>query len=66
MEITLTTGEKIALHRKRLGLTQFQLGERVHETQSSVSCVETGSVKVDVDRLKQYAIALQIDVRELL
>ncbi len=66
MAIALSTGEKIALHRRRLEMSQFRLGQLVHESQQTVSHVETGEVKVDVERLKRYAIALQVDIGELL
>lgn len=66
MAIAITSGEKIAIIRKKRGLTQSQLGLLVHESQRSVSNVETGKVSVDIERLKRYAIALQIDIGDLI
>jgi len=66
MAIAMTAGEKIAVLRKKRGLTQLELGLRVHETQRTVSNVETGEVSIDVERLKRYAIALQVNVEDLL
>ena len=66
MAIALTTSEKIVIYRKRLGMSQVQLGRLVNESQGSVSYVETGAVIIDVERLKRYAIALQVNVEDLL
>lgn len=66
MAIALTTSEKIAYYRNRLNLSQMRLGQLVHESQQTVSLVEAGLVKIDVERLKRYAIALQVNVEELI
>ena len=66
MAVSLTTREKITLHRRRLGMSQTQLGRLVNESQALVSKVETGEVSIDVERLKRYAIALQVNVEELI
>ena len=66
MAIAMTSGEKIAVIRKKRGLTQSQLGLMVHETQRTVSNIETGEVTIDIERLKRYAIALQVDIGDLL
>jgi transcriptional regulator with XRE-family HTH domain len=66
MAIALTTAEKIALYRRRLGISQSELGRLVNESQGSVSYVETGVVIIDVERLKRYAIALRVEVGDLI
>ena len=66
MTVSLTTGEKIAVHRRRLGISQSELGRMVNDVQSTVSDFETGKDIIDVERLKRYAIALRVDVRDLI
>ena len=63
MAVSLATHEKIALYRKRLGISQSELGRRVNDSQSTVSDYETGAKIINIDRLERYAIALQVDVR---
>ncbi|WP_329104619.1 helix-turn-helix transcriptional regulator [Micromonospora sp. NBC_01699] len=51
------------LKRKRLkaGLTQAQLGERIHYSDTQVSAIETGSKPVTLDYLRLVDAALDLD-----
>ena len=63
MEKTIFTEEYAALlallreTRKAAGLTQVQLAERVGETQSYVSKLERGELRLDVIQLRTLCLA---------
>ena len=59
-------GKYIALKRKRLGLTQKQLAEKLNITDKAVSKWETGAGFPDTSLLKPLASVLEITVMELL
>ena len=59
-------GELIYTQRKKLGLTQDELGRRLKVTNKAVSKWETGETLRDVLLLKPLADELQISVDELL
>lgn len=59
-------GELIYTQRKKLGLTQEELGRRLKVTNKAVSKWETGETLPDVLLLKPLADELQISVDELL
>ena len=59
-------GELIYTQRKKLGLTQDELGRRLKVTNKAVSKWETGETLPDVLLLKPLADELQISVDELL
>ena len=60
------TGERIAYHRKRLGLSQVELGGLVDRSESWVSQVERGIRPLDrMSVLQRVADALSVSVAEL-
>jgi len=62
----LRIGERIAAHRRRLGLTQQGLAMRLHRSKSWVTKIERGDRPLDsVRTLLEIARALGVEVREL-
>ena len=60
------TGQIIAKIRKNLGLTQQQLGDRLHVSHTTVSKWENGERFPDVSLLKPLSEELKVSVDELL
>lgn len=58
----MTTGDKIRLHRKALGLTQTELGEKLGVKTNAVSKWECGRVD-DIPTSKIKAMAKLFDVQ---
>ena len=52
--------------RQRKGLTQEELGSKLHVTRQAVSNWETGKNQPDIEILKSLAEILEVDVNELL
>ena len=52
--------------RQRKGLTQEELGSKLHVTRQAVSNWETGKNQPDIEILKSLAETLEVDVSELL
>lgn len=52
--------------RQRKGLTQEELGAKLHVTRQAVSNWETGKNQPDIEILKSLAETLEVDVSELL
>ena len=61
-----TMGARILRRRKEKGLTQRELGERLHVTDRAVSKWETGKSFPDVSVLEDVCRELDISVSELL
>jgi transcriptional regulator with XRE-family HTH domain len=62
----LPIGRRIAIHRRRLGLTQEGLAMRLHRSRSWVTKIERGERPLDsVRTLLEVARALGVEVREL-
>ena len=57
----MTLGEKIKTHRKQLGLTQTELGDRLGVQKNAVSKWECGRV-ADIPMSKIKAMAILFDV----
>lgn len=63
----LSTGERVAIYRKRRGLTQRELGELVGRTDEWVRKVESGRHEIDrVSVLRQISSVLGIGLADLL
>lgn len=60
------TGNKIAEYRKRQGLTQKELADKLHVTDKAVSKWERGLNFPDISMIEEIAEVLQISVLELL
>ena len=50
--------------RQQCGLTQAQLAERLHETQSWVSKCERGEHRLDVIELRKFCAAMEISLAD--
>ena len=61
-----TIGQRIAYHRKRLGITQKELGEKIGIARLLVSNYETGSVRLHDEMVARFALVLNVSTDELL
>jgi transcriptional regulator with XRE-family HTH domain len=59
-------GEQIMLARRRSGLTQRQLGERLGVSHVAVGDIERGKTKPNLDHLCAIAEALDVPLSQLL
>ena len=59
-------GRRIALLRKKKGLSQEELGNRIGLQQSAVSKLETGRRRLSAEEAREAAIALAVPVERLL
>jgi transcriptional regulator with XRE-family HTH domain len=59
-------GDLIRRKRKRLGLTQKKLAERLSVSRASIANIETGRQKILIHQLFQLAAALDIAAEDLL
>ena len=59
-------GEFIYNQRKRLGLTQDELGRKLNVTNKAVSKWETGETLPDIQLLEKLANTLEVTIDELL
>jgi transcriptional regulator with XRE-family HTH domain len=55
-------GENIACQRRKLGLTQRQLAERLDIGQDALSRMEKGVISPKIARLRDFAAALECNV----
>jgi len=59
----MTVGEKIKEKRLELGWSQQQLADKMgFKDKTSISKIEKGKTKVDVDQLMQFAIVMNVPV----
>lgn len=59
-------GKRIARTRRSIDMTQEELAEKAHLTQTFVSLVETGQRKASMKTLEKIANALGVKVRDLI
>ena len=59
-------GNKIALRRKDLGLTQNEFAEKLSVTRQTISRWEAGTVLPDIDKISDIASILQVSCDYLL
>ena len=59
-------GENILTYRKKSGLSQEELGEKVNVTRQTISNWELGETSPNSDQLKALSQALNVSVDELL
>ena len=59
-------GNKIALKRKELGLTQIEFAEKLNVTRQTVSRWEAGTVLPDIDKISDIASLLDVSCDYLL
>lgn len=62
----MNLGNKILELRKRLGLSQEQLGEKVNVTRQTISNWELGETSPNIEQLKLLSRVFQISIDELL
>lgn len=55
-------GRRIALNRKKSGMTQAVLSEMMDVSESYISQIERGNAKVSLSRLYQIAELLNVDI----
>ncbi|MDQ2702238.1 MAG: helix-turn-helix domain-containing protein [Pseudomonadota bacterium] len=56
-------GNTIRRHRKRLGMSQSELGSRVGLRQETISLIETGNPATRLDTLLAVLAALELELR---
>ena len=59
-------GTRIKHHREAKGITQLQMAERLHITQSTYSRIEQKEENLTIGQLKKIAEVLQVAVIDLL
>lgn len=59
-------GEKIKAHRKRVGLSQKELGQKLNVSQQHIAQYESGKRTPKLDTIQKIATALNISVNDLL
>ena len=59
-------GERIKEERKKKGLSQEKLGERIDVATVYISRIEKGSAQVNLKRLSQIAIALDVPIEKFI
>lgn len=59
-------GEQIMLSRRRAGMTQRQLGEKLGVSHVAVGDIERGKTKPNLDHLAAIAKALDVPLKDLL
>ena len=66
LDLNKTIGQNIALYRKRIGLTQADLAERINYSDKSVSKWESGGGAPDIFVLTQLAQIFGVTVNDLI
>ncbi|HJB41832.1 MAG TPA: helix-turn-helix domain-containing protein [Candidatus Gemmiger avicola] len=61
----MTTAERIKAARKKAGLTQKQLADKLGISFQTIAQWETGSRKPKIDTLRRIASALEVNIAEL-
>ena len=65
IEMKLALSEKLRHRRKRQNMTQTELAQLVHSSQSRVAKMEAGDPSVSIDLLIKSLLALGVTRREL-
>lgn len=63
---TVILGEFISKRRTELHMTQAELAEKIHVTNKAVSKWENGRGLPDIDNMQELAVALELNLQELL
>lgn len=56
--------QKIRRKRQQKGLTQHEMAEKIGLTPSAYSKIERGETRIDIDRIRQIAKALETEVMD--
>ena len=65
-DIPTLLGSRIKAVRKKRGMSQEQLAEKLDTTRGYISRVERGSVNIGVDRLMEFCTSLDVTAMDLL
>lgn len=65
VEIKLALADAVRARRTKLGLTQAELGLRMHSSQSRVAKMEAGDRTVSIDLLVHALVSLGVTRRQL-
>lgn len=65
-KISLSVGKKIRITRRKLGLTQEELSEKVSLHVSTLGRIERGEMNSPIQTINKIATALKIKPKELL
>jgi len=63
-KLEMQFGEMLRYHRKRAGLSQAQLAEKIDRQTNAVQRLESGDASPTFDTLERLSIALRVDVRD--
>lgn len=66
MNISQITGQNIKKVRIAEGMTLDRLAKRIHKSKSTLSKYEQGTVKIDLETLKDISDALAVSIHHLL
>ena len=66
LPFTAEIAGNIALRRKKAGLTQAQVAEKISVEKETVSRLESGKISLTVDRLQQLALIFGCSLNDLL
>ncbi|MCH5277401.1 MAG: helix-turn-helix transcriptional regulator [Desulfovibrionaceae bacterium] len=66
LPFTTEVAGNIALRRKKAGLTQAQVAEKISVEKETVSRLESGKISLTVDRLQQLALIFGCSLTDLL
>ncbi|MNW44580.1 HTH-type transcriptional regulator SinR [compost metagenome] len=65
-KLAVYVGSKVKAFRKKRGLSQEQLGERVQQPQSYIGGIERGEKNISLDTLEKLCAALGVKAGDLL
>ncbi|WP_339311183.1 helix-turn-helix transcriptional regulator [Paenibacillus sp. FSL M7-0896] len=65
-KLAVYVGSNVRVYRKKRGLSQEQLGERVQQPQSYIGGIERGEKNISLDTLEKFCLALGIKPGDLL
>jgi len=57
--------DKLIIARKKANLTQKDVAENLHCSQSYISKIENYQIKIDPIKLKQFSEIYQVDINDL-
>lgn len=66
LSLNKQVGQRIKKKRIEKGITQQELGDRLGYNKSYVSRLETGRMKISLDKIESISNALDIDSKQLL
>lgn len=64
--LTEQVGARLAEERRKLGLSQTQLGEKLNLEKESISRIESGKIAISLARLSMFCDALDLSIENVL